>query len=135
MPRSDAPLFWAAVARDVIPFVIATGTGIFVWYRKRGARHWPISHGRVEFGMTSDEGGWKSNLSYSYSVEGQFYSGVLPLKAKNESDADDQTHQWHGQNVAVRYSPRNPSISVVRLEDQAPLMGESLGRDRHRLSE
>src|SRR5437016_5079136 len=125
MPRNHDLVFWAVIARDVAGFAIAAGTGIFLWYRTRGARHWPITHGRVEFGMTSDEGGWKSNLSYSYSVGSDFYSGVVPLPAKNENHANEQAHRWEGQNITVRYSPGNPAISVVRLEDQAPLMGDS----------
>jgi hypothetical protein len=49
-----------------------------------------MTEGKVEYGMTSDVDGWKSNLSYSYSVSGEFYSGVLPLKAQNEAAADEE---------------------------------------------
>jgi len=111
------------MAHGLMAFGISAGTAVLVWYRKRSARFWPITYGRVEYGLTSDEGGWKTNLMYSYAVGSAFYSGVLPLKARNESAADTQASKWRGQNLAVRYSPRNPAISVVRMEDQAGLSG------------
>jgi hypothetical protein len=123
MPRSRDPLFWLSMARDVIVFALAAGTGILAWYRKRGARYWPMTYGKVEYGLTGDLDGWKTSLMYSYSVQGEFYSGVLPLKVRNEAAADEQVSKWKGQNLAVRYSPRDPAISAVRMEDQAPLSG------------
>jgi len=122
MLKSHDPLFWFAMARDAIAFAIAAGTGIFVWYRTRGARYWPTTYGKVEYGMTSDNEGWRTNLMYSYAVNSEFYSGTHSLKVRNEAAADLQVTRWKGQNVPVRYSPRNPAISVVRMEDQAPLL-------------
>ncbi|MCU1304826.1 MAG: hypothetical protein JWQ87_5110 [Candidatus Sulfotelmatobacter sp.] len=121
MPRRSDFLSWLYLARDLIAFVISAATGLLIWYRTRSARYWPMTYGKVEYGMTSDVDGWKSNLSYSYNVSGEFYSGVLPLKTQNEAAADEEVSKWKGQNLAIRYSPRNPSISVVRMEDQASL--------------
>ncbi len=123
MPRSRDPLFWVNTAFHLIAFAVAAGTGILVWYRRRGARYWPMTYGKVEYGMTTDVEGWKTNLMYSYSVQGEFYSGVFPLQVRNETAADEQVNKWKEQNLAVRYSPRDPAISVVRMEDQAPLTG------------
>lgn len=123
MPRSRDPLFWLAVARDGIAFAFAAGTAALVWYRKRSSRYWPLTYGRIEYGLTSDEGGWKTNLMYSYNVGSEFYSGTFPLKVRNEATADEQVIKWKDQNLAVRYSPRDPAISVVRMEDQASLSG------------
>jgi hypothetical protein len=72
MPRSHHPLFWLAMARAGIGFAVAPGPGVLVWYRKRSARYWPMTHGKVEHGRTSDGDGWKSNLSWSYNVGGEF---------------------------------------------------------------
>jgi hypothetical protein len=124
MVRNHDPLSWIAWARDAVGFAITAGTGAVAWYRKRGARHWPITFGKVEYAMTSDEQGWKTNLSYSYNVDGAFYSGLLPLKARNEAAAEAQADRWKGLNVAVRYSPRHHEISVMRIEDQGSLSSE-----------
>jgi hypothetical protein len=121
MPRSPDFPFWLNMARDAVAFAIASSTGIFVWLRKRSARYWPMTYGTVEYGMTSDVDGWRTTLMYSYAVDGEFYSGLLPLKARDEATADEEASKWKGQNLAVRYSPRDPAISVVRMEDQAAL--------------
>jgi hypothetical protein len=118
MPRRPDFLSWLSLARDLIAFAISAATGLLIWYRKRSARYWPMTYGKVEYGMTSDVDGWKSDLSYSYNVSGDFYSGVFPLKVRNEAAADEEVTRWKGQNLAIRYSPRNPAISVVRKEDQ-----------------
>lgn len=76
---------------------------------------------RSKYRMTSETDGWETNLVYSYAVDGEFYSGVHPLKARNEAQADKQARAWKGQSLVIRYSPRNPAISVVRTEDQPPL--------------
>lgn len=84
-----------------------------------------MTNGKVEYGVTSDTDGWKTNLVYSYPVSGEYYSGVHPLKVRNEAEADDKARAWRGQDLAIRYSPTNPAISVVRMEDQAPLTVEA----------
>src|SRR3954467_7399789 len=81
-------------------------------YRRRGSRHWPIANGTVEYGFTSDASGWQANLVYSYSLNGDFYSGTHALKAKNEDEADELARSCKQQNVVVRYSPHDPSLSV-----------------------
>jgi hypothetical protein len=63
---------WLAIARDGIGFAVAAWTSVLVWYRKQSARYWPMTYGKVEYGMTSDVAGWKSNLSYSLNVGGEF---------------------------------------------------------------
>jgi hypothetical protein len=118
MPTTHDPLFWFAAARDSLAFAATAGTGILVWYRTRGSRYWPMTHGKIEYAMTSDINGWKSNFVYSYKVGTDFYSGVYAVAARNETHADELATTWKGQSVAVRYSPRNPTISVVRKEDQ-----------------
>ena len=124
--KNHDSIFWIAVVRDSVAGIIALGSALVLWLRLRGARHWPTTYGKVEYGMTSDVEGWKSNLVYSYSVSGEYYSGVHALAARNENDADEKVRRWKGQSVMVRYSPRTPSISVMRLEDQSSLNGGAL---------
>lgn len=125
MPRDPDSIVWLRWAIDVVALLATVTSAIIFWYRRWGSRHWPITHGTVEYGMTSDMDGWKTNLVYSYAVDAEFYSGLYPLKARNEAHADNQARAWKGQSLAVRYSPRDPAISAVRMEDQSPLMLES----------
>lgn len=69
---------------------------------------------------------WFSDLSYSYKVGTEFYSGHFRLGARNEEQADQQVLTWKGQSLTIRYSPKKPEISVVRMEDQSSLAGAEL---------
>jgi len=118
-------IFWATVARDAAGFAIAAGTGFIVWLRKRSSRHWPSALGNVESASTfQDSFVWKTDVSYSYSVENSFYPGTFQLRSWSERKANDKEQRWKGRRIGVRYSPRKPEISVVRSEDQASLYGD-----------
>ncbi len=119
------PARWTPLIREALALVLASGTGIAVWLRKRAAREWPTTHGKVEHASSyENDGTWLTDVSYSYSVAGEFYSGQFQLKALGEKRANDHVLRWKGQSIAVRYSPKNPEISVVRAEDQAGLHPE-----------
>jgi Protein of unknown function (DUF3592) len=116
------PLAWAALARDAIGIAVAAGAAITLWLRKRSARNWPTVSGKVEQASCFENNGtWITDISYSYTVAGEFFSGQFPLKARNEQKANEQIVQWKDQSILVRYSPRKPEISAVRIEDQAAL--------------
>jgi len=125
MNFSRDPLPWFALIRDLVAFGVASGTGIILWYRKRSARFWPMAYGRVE-GASSFQNStlWLTDISYSYRVADEYYSGQFQIKARSERKADETVARWKDQNVGVRYSPKNPAISVVRMEDQASLHPE-----------
>lgn len=119
-------IWWAGIARDTIPFAVVAGVGIRLWFRKRSSRHWPITFGKVESASTyQDNFKWLTDVSYSYSVESNFYSGQFQLRCLSERKANDQELRWHGRTITVRYSPRQPHISVVRTENQDGLRGEA----------
>jgi hypothetical protein len=124
MKVSQDPFRWIALARDAAGFAIAAGTGIVVWHRKRSSRYWPTAFGKVESASSFENvGQWLTDVAYSYSVDGEFYSGQFRLTSRNERKADEHELRWKGRNIAVRHSSRNKSISVVRTEDQAGLYG------------
>jgi hypothetical protein len=119
--------WWAAVARDAIALAITASAGTLLWLRKRSSRHWPITFGKVESASTyQDNFNWLTDVSYSYSVERDFYSGQFQVRSRSEPKANDQELRWHGRTITVRYSPRQPHISVVRTEDQDSLHGEAI---------
>jgi hypothetical protein len=120
-------IWWAAVARDAIALAITASAGILLWLRKRSSRHWPITFGKVESASTyQDNFKWLTDVSYSYSVERDFYSGQFQVRSRSEREANHQELRWHGRTITVRYSPRQPHISVVRTEDQDGLHGEAI---------
>ena len=122
MILSRDPLPWIGLARDLAAFAIAAGTGIAMWYRKRSARLWPLTYGKVEYTSSGENNGtWLTEITYSYSVANEFYSGQFQNKAHSEREGGEAEARWKGQNVGVRYSPKDPGVSVVRMEDQASL--------------
>jgi Protein of unknown function (DUF3592) len=124
-------IWWVAVARDVVAFAIAAGTGILLWLRKRSSRHWPITFGKVESASTyQDNFKWLTDVSYSYSVERDFYSGQFQLRSRSERKANDHELHWKGRTITVRYSPRDPHVSVVIAGDQDGLRGGSVSMTR-----
>ena len=123
MPRN--PIWWAAMARDAVGFAIAASTGIIVWLRKRSSRYWPITFGNVESASSfEDNHVWRTDVAYSYSIGNEFYPGEFQLRSWSERKANEKELRWKGRKIGVRYSPRSPQISVVRIEDQAGLYGE-----------
>ena len=79
-------------------------------------------HGKVEHASSFQKDTmWLTDISYSYSVANEFFSGQFQLRDRGEKKANDRIAQWKQQNIAVRYSPKNHEISVVRFEDQAGL--------------
>lgn len=126
MMKSRDPFVWLAFARDAAGFAIAAVAAIIVWVRKRSSRHWPVTFGNVESTSTYQDGSmWRTDVSYSYTIEKEFYPGELRLRSWSERKATEKELRWKGRKIGVRYSPRNPQISVVRIEDQAWLYAEA----------
>jgi hypothetical protein len=124
MTKSHDPFLWLPLARDAAGLAIAASTGIVVWLRKRSARYWPFTFGNVEsLAHFKDSLGRRTDFTYSYSVGSEFYSGVFELRSWSERKANEKEFRRKGRKIQVRYSPRDPQISVVRVEDQAGLYG------------
>jgi hypothetical protein len=82
------------VARDVLAFILASGTAITMWYRKRSARFWPIAYGKVEYVSSGENNGtWLTDITYSYSVANEFYSGQHQIKT---IASGSPTRSWRG---------------------------------------
>src|SRR6266542_4178014 len=125
---SRDPFRWLGLICEVALFVFAAGSGAVIWVRRRSARHWPIAFGKIESASSyQNVSQWLTDVSYSYSIEGGYYSGQFQLTSRTERKANEHESRWKGRNISVRYSPRNKDISVVRIEDQA-----SVGADEFR---
>ena len=61
---------------------------------------------------------WVGNLTYSYIVNGEYYSGYHRMRARNERRAEEKIAGWKDRMVVVRYSPDKPDLSVLLKSDQ-----------------
>jgi hypothetical protein len=95
-----------------------------------GARNWPVIKGRVEYGTVTehvDAGTWflfasyTAEVSYSYCVAGEYYSGHIERAFFRESSAQKFVDNLRGKGVFVRYDQSSPEISVLRKSDQPVL--------------
>lgn len=95
-----------------------------------GARNWPVIKGRVEYGSVAqhrDSETWfllpnyTAEVSYSYSISGEYYSGHIARSFFRESSAQTFVENLKGKGVFVRYNQSSPEISVLRKSDQPVL--------------
>jgi hypothetical protein len=87
------------------------------------ARGWLTHQGTVEFGSVEERRTRYKNLyiariDYSYSVNGEYYSGYLERLFLLESSADKFVAAMKGQMVFVRSNPNRPELSALLQQDQ-----------------
>jgi|KBSMisStaDraftv2_1062788.scaffolds.fasta_scaffold00429_24 hypothetical protein len=91
------------------------------WWRALRAATWPIAEGRVEdCTVTTFAEQSLGELAYSYSVEGERYSGYFHQQFAAEQDAWEYIDALKGQGVFVRYKVGSPEVSAIRIDDQRP---------------
>jgi hypothetical protein len=113
---------FTSILRDVIPFAIAAGAGVRYWLRTRKAQSWPSTQGTI-ISASAQHGqqgrrGWACALSYSYIANGEYYSGVHLIRARNEKRAEELASEWKGRSIVARYSPSDHHVSVLLKSDQ-----------------
>lgn len=87
------------------------------------ARGWLTHQGTVEFGSVEERRTRYKNLyiariDYSYSVNGEYYSGYMERLFFLESSADKFVAAMKGQMVFVRSNPNRPERSAMLKQDQ-----------------
>jgi hypothetical protein len=87
------------------------------------ARGWLIHQGTVEFGSVEVRRSrykdfYTARLDYSYTVNGEYYSGYLERLFFIESSADRFVASMKGQIVFVRSNPSRPERSALLRDDQ-----------------
>ncbi|MCI0348889.1 MAG: hypothetical protein L0Z53_05630 [Acidobacteriales bacterium] len=90
------------------------------WWRRLRSNGWPIVQGRIHSGQAlCIEEIWSAELSYSYTVDGQYYSGYHKQFCASERDADDYLLQSPRDSaIFIRHHPAKPDRSVMRRDDQ-----------------
>ncbi len=82
------------------------------WLLSRST-HWPITHGSVQ-GIYPGHDKAMCLLSYSYTVNGEYYSGELPVFKGRIFCNIEAVHLALpvGSSIDLRYSPSQPHSSV-----------------------
>jgi hypothetical protein len=100
------------------------------WANSLRAGNWPIIKGRVEYEAVTqhrDTETWllfpnyTAEVSYSYSVAGEYYSGHIERSFFREASAQRFVDNLKGKAVFVRYNQSSPEMSVLRKSDQPVL--------------
>lgn len=114
--------FWP-ILKDVVLLLIPAAGGAWAWFKFRHAHSWPSAQGTVVAAQVQRRAGsylqpWVAQLTYTYIVNGEYYSGSFPMRARNERSAEEKVAGWKGRMVVVRYSPEKHDLSVLLKDDQ-----------------
>lgn len=85
------------------------------------SQNWPTISATVVGGSVQsggDQSQFFSEFSYSYQIEGQYYSGYYRRVFGDEQRAWDFVDGMKDKTVVVRYKRKKPEISVFRHKDQ-----------------
>lgn len=107
---------------EILGAIFAAAAGVRLWMRMRRAVSWPSTQGTIQWAEARVVAGrgerWVGEFSYSYSVDGHYYSGFQIIRSRNERRAEELVAGWKGRMVVVRYDPRQNDVSVLLKEDQ-----------------
>jgi hypothetical protein len=85
---------------------------------------WPVAKGKVELGTITTKRIYymipihTSEMSYSYSVGGEYYAGHFQKAFLRRISANQYLEDEKGKEVVVRYKPDSPSICVLQRRDK-----------------
>ena len=113
----------------IYPHLIISGAVAAGWlvyhFRARIAQSWPIANGTIESTTVREEGFGHNKrtiaeVNYSYSVGGEYYSGVHRVGGERDFDSFPK-----GVHVLVHYKPSDHATSFLdRRQIQARRKGE-----------
>jgi len=111
------------ILKDVVLLLLPAAGAAWAWFKFRHAHSWPSAQGTIisaQAQATTDSHfqRWVGNLTYTYVVNGEYYSGFHRIRARNERRAEEKIAGWKDRMVVVRYSPDKPDLSVLLKSDQ-----------------
>jgi hypothetical protein len=122
MSEAAANAVFAILILLVVAALVIRG---LAWNQVKGllARGWPTCQGTVEFGSVEERHTRYKNLyvgriDYSYSVNGEYYSGWHERLFVWEGSANRFVEAMKKQMVFIRYKPERPERSVLLKQDQ-----------------
>jgi hypothetical protein len=100
--------------KDLLYTVIAIISWVVYRVRFSRAQSWPVTQGVVEYIhlLDVDITHQVTRVSYSYCVNGEFYSGTYPLAHRG-----DLKGFVRGERIWVHYKLADPSISFLDQQD------------------
>ena len=116
LARLIAELLFPIVAK---PFM-AVDRARSEWWKRVRSNGWPIVHGRVHSStIYPDDQLWLAEVSYSYSVNGEFYSGYFRKRFTDEDEAEEYANLFPpDMTLFIRHKPEKPEVSLIRRDDQ-----------------
>ena len=101
------------------PYVVRIDHALAAWWKRIRSNGWPTTEARVHQVTISGNGYyWHGNLSYSYSVAGEFYSGFFIQQFARERDADAFAAKFpDGLPFQVHYHPTRSDVSIATYEE------------------
>ncbi|HYA25500.1 MAG TPA: DUF3592 domain-containing protein [Terriglobales bacterium] len=111
------------IVKDVVLALIPAAGAAWAWFKVRHAHSWPSAQGtiqstKVQRATDNNILPWDAMLTYSYTVNGEYYSGYYRMRARSERRAEEKIAGWKDRMVVVRYSSDKPDMSVLLKSDQ-----------------
>jgi hypothetical protein len=99
------------------------GPHLFRSAKFRGSATWPTTQGTIEASnvrevRTRSGHCYLAEMSYSYLIDNEYYSGGFTREFESESEAWDYANEARTKNVVVKFNSKKPDCSRV---EKAPL--------------
>ncbi len=137
MMFAETPFHWADPS--TWPWIIYVWIAIVLagwakpawrWFQRQQASGWPTAPGRIESGTVTRSSsfsrgrarGYTAELGYSYSVEGQSYSGHYEREFGSEEEGWEFIRELQGKPVMVSCNPRNSAKSTLSADAVTALL-------------
>ena len=102
--------------------VAAVAFGLIERRRRRRTAAWPWAKISLDSGEIECVGdGWELVVEYSYTVEGQRYSGTYESSFGSESEAAELLSSLRELPPPARYQPGMPEVSILEPYRDAAL--------------
>ena len=119
----DIARWWLDIAYVAFALVSGLTTWFLLIAKRRRAESWPMLLAHVERAVVEGtDTGYYVDLSYSYQVNGEFFSGFHQKTFRMRRFAEEFANMTHGQQLFVRYHPEKPEVSIIRDQDNAALL-------------
>jgi hypothetical protein len=117
------PLGLLPILKDVALLLVSGAAAAWAWFKTRHAHSWPSAQGTImsaqaQVSADSYFQRWVGNLTYTYVVNGEYYSGFHRIRARTERRAEEKIAGWKDRMVVVQYSPDKHDLSVLLRSDQ-----------------
>lgn len=111
------------ILKDLVLLLLPAAGAAWAWLKFRHAQSWPSAQGPIMSARVQHSGDsyiqpWIACLSYTYIVNGEYYSGSHRFRARTERRAEEKIAGWKDRMVVVRYSPDKHDLSVLLRSDQ-----------------